>query len=99
MIIPKKIKVGKTLYDVRWFKEICKSEQVVRGVVEYDLNKITMAKTDGKHRYSKKEKEETFWHELTHAILKDMKHELYDNEKFVIQFSQRLNDAIRSAKL
>jgi hypothetical protein len=98
MIIPKEIKVNKTKYDIRWFKQIIRGKQVVRGVVEYDLNKITMAKTDGTNKYSKQEKEETFWHELTHAILKDMNHSLYDNEKFVTQFSQRLNDAIRSAK-
>ena len=98
MIIPKKIKIGKTKYDVRWFKQILKGSKVVRGVVEYDLNKISLAKTDGQHSYTSKEKEETFWHEVTHAILKDMNHELYDNETFVVSFSQRLNDAIRSAK-
>ncbi len=40
----------------------------------------------------------TFWHELTHAILHDMKHPLAPNEEFVEKFSKRLNDAIHSAK-
>jgi len=98
MIIPKEIKVGKTKYNVEWFKEIRKGKQHCHGFVSYLEKCIALAKTDGTNKYSKQEKEETFWHELTHAILKDMNHELFDNEKFVTQFSQRLNDAIRSAK-
>jgi hypothetical protein len=43
--------------------------------------------------------EEAFWHELTHAILHDMKEKaLNDNEDFVTGFSQRLHKAIKSAE-
>jgi hypothetical protein len=41
----------------------------------------------------------TFWHEMTHAILKDMHHSLEANEEFVDAFAIRLNDAIHNAKL
>jgi len=41
---------------------------------------------------------DTFWHELTHAILKDMGSKLEANEDFVCAFSSRLNKAILSAR-
>jgi hypothetical protein len=43
--------------------------------------------------------EETFWHELTHAILHSMgEHELNNRERFVEEFSLRLARAIRTAR-
>ena len=42
---------------------------------------------------------DTFWHELTHAILHDMEHPLCRNERFVSGFSERLNRAVNSARL
>jgi predicted heme/steroid binding protein len=43
--------------------------------------------------------DDTFWHELTHAILYDMGHDLSSNERFVSAFANRLCDAVNSAKL
>jgi hypothetical protein len=41
----------------------------------------------------------TFYHELTHAILKTMgEYELNNNERFVCTFSSLLTEAIRSFK-
>lgn len=41
----------------------------------------------------------TFYHELTHAILKTMgEYELNNNEKFVCSFSSLLTESIRSFK-
>jgi hypothetical protein len=42
---------------------------------------------------------ETFWHEATHAILHDMGHPLWRDEKFVSDFSKRLNQLVLTAKL
>jgi hypothetical protein len=39
-----------------------------------------------------------FWHEITHAILHDMGHPLWADEKFVSAFSKRLNQAIQTAR-
>ena len=42
---------------------------------------------------------ETFWHEMTHAILEDMgRHTLNRDERFVTQFANRLSAAIASAR-
>jgi hypothetical protein len=43
--------------------------------------------------------QETFWHELTHAVLYEMDHPLYRSEVFVTRFAQLLNKAINSAEL
>lgn len=43
--------------------------------------------------------QETFWHELVHAILDDMNEDkLNRNEKFVTAFAKRLAKAIRTAR-
>ncbi len=41
---------------------------------------------------------DTFWHELTHAILFEMKHPYYRNEMFVARFASHLTQAIESAE-
>jgi len=41
---------------------------------------------------------DTFWHELTHAILYEMGHPLRKDEDFVTKFSGLLNTAILSAE-
>ena len=40
----------------------------------------------------------TFWHELTHAILFEMGHDLVRDEVFVTEFADKLSGAIDSAK-
>lgn len=41
---------------------------------------------------------QTFWHEVTHAILHQMKHPLWNDEPFVEQFSQLLSQAIDTSE-
>lgn len=43
-------------------------------------------------------KRNTFFHELTHAILGTMKHELNNDEQFVSTFSSFLTEAMADAK-
>jgi len=45
------------------------------------------------------QRSETFWHEVTHAILHDMKDPHWNDEKFVTAFSKRLNQVINTAVL
>ena len=51
------------------------------------------------HNHKAHKMQETFWHELTHAILYEMDHPLYRSEVFVTRFAQLLNKAIDSAEL
>jgi hypothetical protein len=99
MKLPKEVTVGKTRYRVTSPVEIICSKDSCRGIVDYDLQLIQVAKQNAYGSYTTAERDETFWHELTHAILDDMgEDKLNRNEKFVTAFSQRLDKAIRTAK-
>jgi hypothetical protein len=98
MRIPKRLKVGK-----RWYKVDVIDKMWVKGTMgntDYDTGRIAVAtrSTLTNQRYKEEDVYDTFWHELTHAILKDMGSKLEANEKFVCAFSSRLNNAILSAR-
>ncbi len=98
MIIPTHITVGKNKYSIHMLKQM--PRKGIMGKVHYDLGTIQLAThsntTNGK--YAPSQVQETFWHEVTHAILHDMDSPLYTNERFVNDFSSRLSKAITSAK-
>lgn len=98
MKFPKQIRVGKKLFTVSLVRNM--SRRFTKGQTEYHTRNIQIARnsSDMRRRYTAVEKEETFWHELTHAILEDMNCPLYRNETFVDNFGRRLSNAIRSAK-
>ena len=74
-------------------------DQACRGCYDRADNSIDVAKKDVHgYKFSNAERSETFWHEITHAILHDMKNKLSYDEKFVTAFSQRLDQAIRTAR-
>lgn len=90
MKLPRRIRVGRRKYVVE--KQVFKPSWL-RGVWNLEGRRIVIQRG-----YSKRQQAETFWHEITHAILHDMKHPLYKNEKFVEAFSKRLNNTIHSAE-
>ena len=47
---------------------------------------------------TKRKMSDTFWHEVTHAILEDMGHKLEADEKFVTAFANRLTKVITKAE-
>lgn len=99
MMIPTSIKIGKTRYDVA--QPFTMLPPVSAGSVTYGLSIRVAHYTHVRGRLvprSERQRSETFWHEVTHAILHDMGHKLEANEHFVTEFSKRLNDAIHSAK-
>lgn len=98
MRIPKRLKVGQRWYKVSVVNKM--SQHGMMGSTNYNTAQITVAErsTITNKRYKSEQMSDTFWHELTHAILKDMGHRLESNEKFVCDFSSRLNNAILSAR-
>lgn len=98
MIIPTHITVGKHKYTIHMLKQM--PRKGIMGTVHYDLGTIQLATHSNttNARYSPPRLQETFWHEVTHAILHDMGHHLHTNERFVTDFSSRLSKAISSAK-
>ena len=94
MLLPKTIEVGKSIYTINQPKEITKC----LGQIDYTEKVIDVATHARNYKLADGERSETFWHELTHAILHDMKSKLDYDEKFVTAFSQRLDQAINTAK-
>jgi hypothetical protein len=99
MQLPKTIKVGKVTYPV--VQPFCLLPPDCAGSVTYGQAiriAFKMRTGDRITARSERQRSETFWHELTHAILHDMGSKLEANEQFVTEFSKRLNNAIHSAK-
>ena len=99
MKIPKQVTIGKTKIKIDQPVSLMVRGTPCHGCFDRADNSIDVAKQDVRgNRYNKDERSETFWHEITHAILHDMKNQLSYNEKFVTAFSQRLDQAIKTAK-
>jgi hypothetical protein len=99
MKIPKQVTIGKTKIKIDQPVSLMVRGTPCHGCFDRADNSIDVAKQDVRgNRYDKDERSETFWHEITHAILHDMKNQLSYNEKFVTAFSQRLDQAIKTAK-
>jgi predicted SprT family Zn-dependent metalloprotease len=96
--LPKKVKVGDRWYSVEIVETMQRKAQM--GCVYYGNGEIEVAAKCNvtNSKYTNDEIKDTFWHELTHAILYDMGSHLYNNEKFVTRFANRLATAIKSAK-
>ena len=96
--IPIRIRVGAKMYSVDVVESMRQKREM--GEVRYDQRKISIAQRSNVsgRKYSDDEMSDTFWHELTHAILYDMNNPLYNNEKFVTEFAGHLAKAIKSAK-
>jgi len=98
MLIPRRISVGKKTYEITRPQTI--QDPAAMGRTYFDENRIEIAKFDNHgNTFEQEEIDDTFWHELTHAILYDMGHDLCANERFVTAFANRLCDAVNSAKL
>lgn len=96
MLFPKQMTIGFIHYTVEQPQTLSNYRQ---GFVKYDTHTISIAKKSPvTGAYTPVERENTFWHEVTHAILHDMGHPLRNNEEFVIRFSTRLSKAIRTAR-
>ena len=96
--IPRLLRIGRRKYSVEVVEAMI--EKNFMGKVNYDTKSIHIGKRSnltGKP-YTKRQIDNTFWHEVTHAILYEMDHSLYANEKFVTEFSNRLADAINTAR-
>jgi len=90
--LPKQFKIGKKSYVVvqrqKSFVYGC-----ALGTFSPDKQAIHIAA-----RQPKKELPVTFWHEVTHAILHHMKHELWEDDRFVEAFAKRLANVIKTAE-
>jgi hypothetical protein len=101
MQIPKSFVVGNTPYTVKMVPEIGRNRNVW-GTTWLDSGLVNVAHSPKKKQralHGHGGQHETFWHEVTHAILYDMGNPLYKDETFVNAFSMKLNQIIETAKL
>ena len=100
MKIPKEVVIGNTPHLVCTKNSVVYKNAVCRGFFNEDEYTITIAKGNPLrgYTYDTEERANTFWHELTHAILYDMDCKLTNDEKFVTAFANRLDEAIKTAK-
>jgi hypothetical protein len=92
MTLPKRFKLGKHAYVVRPVRSL---KDGVFGTV-YPTLHVVAYQTRGR---TPKQRAETFWHEITHAVLFDMNDPRWNDEKFVSAFSKRLAQVVRTAEL
>jgi hypothetical protein len=90
-----KLKIGNTEYKLKVVKSF--EDETYIGLIEYADKVITLSKYGGisKRRLHPSAITETFWHEVTHGILKDMRSKLHNNEAFVENFSVRLTQVLK----
>jgi hypothetical protein len=96
--LPKKVRVGNRWYSVDVVESMRNKSEM--GRVHYERRTIELAKrTHHGVPFRLSALEDTFWHELTHAILHSMgEHDLNNRESFVEEFANRLSAAIRTAR-
>ena len=95
MLIPKNFKIGDKRYSVFQYD----GDGGTMGCSMPEIQCIRVRVKKRGQQVPKRVSSETFWHEVTHAILHDMSHPLWRNEKFVTEFSKRLNEVVYTAKL
>lgn len=95
--IPKSFTVGGQDIEVKQV-ELCEDSDL--GNIILGQGEIQIANNVSRNiPQSETSKLNTFYHELTHAILRTMgENELNNNERFVCTFSSFLTEAIRSFK-
>lgn len=96
--IPHRIRVGDKLYSVEIVEAMKRKHEM--GRTYYGLQRIEIGRTSNLNgrSYTKEELDDTFWHELTHAILHEMGYRLCNDEKFVSVFAAYLAKAIKSVE-
>jgi hypothetical protein len=99
VLIPKKFKISGKTFTVKVIDTMPRPRRM--GEFNATLCAIDIGtKSNVTGRVFKTEEvSDTFWHEVTHAILHDMGHPLWSNEKFVTRFANRLNEVVNTAKL
>jgi len=100
MKMPREVIIGNTIHHICSKKMVVVRKTVCHGSFDEESRTISIAQGNPirGYKYDADERANTFWHELTYAILYDMGNALTHNEKFVSDFSNRLHQAIKTAK-
>ena len=94
MKLPYQFTLGKHAYSVAPINAIYNT----RGMFFANARHLDVAVAFKSKPRPSKAIAETFWHEVTHAILRDMDHPEWADEHFVTAFSKRLTQVIYTAR-
>lgn len=97
--IPLAYRLGKRRYKVVEVHSIKSARGVsLMGQANFENYTVTIATHNArtKRKYNKGEIANSFLHEMVHTILFDMNHRLNNDERFVCDFSDRLQEALES---
>lgn len=97
--IPKRLRIGNKDYSIEVVEAML--DKRLAGEVNYHERLIQVGMRNGRtgRLFDPSFVQDTFWHELVHAILDDMDEDtLNRDEKFVTEFASRLARAIRTAR-
>lgn len=97
-LFPRHLFIGKHRYKVKQPRILYRYGCM--GEVRYQDKEIEVATHSSRtgRKFSASQAQDTFWHEVTHAILYEMGHKYYKDERFVTHFAHYLNRAIRTAR-
>lgn len=98
MTIPRSMTVGDHQYGIHVVKYMPRKGNM--GITYYGNKCIIVATHSNKScmPFAAHDIHDTFWHELTHAVLYEMGSHLYKDEQFVTKFAQTLMGAINTAE-
>jgi hypothetical protein len=97
--LPTRIRIGKRLYSIDVVETMINKGDMARHYPALQKIKIAQRSNLTGKRFKQHDINDSFWHEIVHAILHDMgAHELNKNEAFVTAFASRLTKAIKSAR-
>ena len=96
--LPRSLKIGTRRYKVVVQQQIGPPGRM--GEADHSKGLITVATHSSRsgRKFRPTEVHDTFWHEVTHGILYEMRHHLWRSEKFVTRFANLLTHAIESAR-
>jgi hypothetical protein len=97
--LPTRIRIGRRLYSIDVVETLINKGDMARHYPALQKIKIAQRSNLTGKRFKQEEINDSFWHEIVHAILHDMnEHALNKNEEFVTAFANRLTKAIKSAR-
>lgn len=99
MPLPRRIRVGRKMYSIDVVETMLNAGEMARIYPLQKKMQIARRSNISGRQFSELQMQDSFWHEMVHAILVDMEEfTLNRNERFVTGFAKRLTKAIRSAR-
>ena len=98
MKIPKKFKIGRRVFTIHQPKKLLDPPAFGRAMLISKEIHVAQEYPRSKHLRSDKDRFDTLWHEVVHAILHDMGGTKYKDEVFVDKLAKRIAGVINTVE-